>query len=57
MHQIAANTNILGKVLKSTRLTEEAVLQQVTVPIEVLMVIFEVRPDSLPQVINSTSDR
>ncbi len=57
MHHIAANTNILGKVLKSTRLTEEAVLQQVTVPIEVLMVIFEVRPDSLPQVINATSDR
>ena len=50
MNQIASNTNILGKVLKSVELAEGLILNQVTVPIGVLLVIFESRPDSLPQV-------
>ena len=50
MRQIADNTNILGKVLKSTQLADDLLLKQVTVPIGVLLVIFESRPDSLPQV-------
>jgi delta-1-pyrroline-5-carboxylate synthetase len=50
MNQIAENTNILGKLVKSTRLAESLMLQQITVPIGVLLVIFESRPDSLPQI-------
>lgn len=50
MNQIADNSNILGKVLKCTKLTDDLLLQQITVPLGVLMVIFESRPDSLPQV-------
>jgi gamma-glutamyl phosphate reductase len=51
MNQIADNSNILGKVLKCTKLSENLILKQITAPLGVLMVIFESRPDSLPQVI------
>jgi len=51
LHQIARDSEgIVGRVTRRTQLATGMELTQMTVPIGVLLVIFESRPDVLPQV-------
>jgi delta-1-pyrroline-5-carboxylate synthetase len=50
VEQLAQMAEPLGKVLKRTELADGLELTQIHVPIGVLLVVFESRPDSLPQI-------
>jgi delta-1-pyrroline-5-carboxylate synthetase len=50
IRQIAAMAEPLGRRLRATELADGLELEQVTSPLGVLLVIFESRPDALPQI-------
>lgn len=50
IRQIASQADPLGVIKSHRELADGLILKQITVPIGVLMIIFESRPDSLPQI-------
>jgi delta-1-pyrroline-5-carboxylate synthetase len=50
IRQIAAQEEPMGRLLRETELADGLLLRQVSAPLGVLLVIFESRPDALPQI-------
>ncbi|XP_021960904.1 delta-1-pyrroline-5-carboxylate synthase isoform X1 [Folsomia candida] len=51
LHTLAQDSvHLVGRTVRRTLLAKELELQQITVPIGLLLVIFEARPDCLPQI-------
>ncbi|KAL6777423.1 GSD1 [Auxenochlorella protothecoides x Auxenochlorella symbiontica] len=42
----------LGRVISATQIAEDLELRKISVPIGVLLIIFEARPDALPQIVS-----
>lgn len=51
LRQIADTSHsVLGRIIRRTQISTDLELRQISVPLGVLMVIFESRPDCLPQI-------
>mmetsp|Transcript_3052 Transcript_3052/g.8101 ORF Transcript_3052/g.8101 Transcript_3052/m.8101 type:complete len:424 (+) Transcript_3052:117-1388(+) len=50
IRSLAASTDPVGRVLSRMQVAEGLSLEQVSAPLGVLMIIFEARPDALPQI-------
>lgn len=42
----------MGRVISATQIAEDLELRKISVPIGVLLIIFEARPDALPQIVS-----
>jgi len=52
IRQIACSPEPLGKLVSRTEVSQGLILDKITCPIGVLLIIFESRPDCLPQIIS-----